>query len=212
VRHRLSPEDAADLVRLGNRRVYRKGSVIFSEGDRSEWVAYLVKGSVKASCFSADGRETVMNVVGAGELLGDLSAIDGEPRSASVVAMETSEAVVVQGPDFTRFLEEHPAATVALLRTVTHRLRLSDRRRAEFGSLDVVSRLARLIVELSDLYGVGDGDIGVALTQEELAGWTGASREAVVKALRQLRDRGWIETARRRIRIIDRDALQRRAG
>jgi CRP-like cAMP-binding protein len=208
----LSPEDAADLVGLGRRRLYRKGSVIFSEGDRSEWVAYLVKGSVKASCFAADGRETVMNVVGAGELLGDLSAIDGEPRSASVVAMENTEAVVVQAPDFARFLEEHPVATVALLRSVTHRLRLSDRRRAEFGSLDVVSRLARLILELADLYGTGNGDIGVALTQEEIAGWTGASREAVVKALRQLRDRGWIETARRQILIVDREALARRAG
>jgi CRP/FNR family cyclic AMP-dependent transcriptional regulator len=207
----LSAEGAADLVRRGRRRVYRKGSVIFSEGDRSEWVAFLVKGSVKASCFAADGRETVMNVVGAGELLGDLSAIDGEPRSATVIAMETTEAVVVGADDFGRFLEEHPSATVTLLRTVTHRLRLSDRRRAEFGSLDVVSRLARLIIELSDLYGTGDGDIGVALTQEELAGWTGASREAVVKALRQLRDRGWIETARRRIKILDRDALARRA-
>jgi CRP-like cAMP-binding protein len=211
VRHTLAPADAADLVKLGRRRVYRKGSVIFSEGDRSDWVAYLVKGSVKASSFAADGRETVMNVVGAGELLGDLSAIDGEPRSASVVAMETTEAMVVQAEDFARFLEEHPAATVALLRTVTHRLRLSDRRRAEFGSLDVVSRLARLIIELSELYGSGDGDIGVALTQEEIAGWTGASREAVVKALRQLRDRGWIETSRRRIKILDRDALARRA-
>jgi CRP-like cAMP-binding protein len=211
MRHALAPSDAADLIRLGRRRTYRKGSVIFSEGDRSDWVAYVVKGSVKASCFAADGRETVMNVVGAGELLGDLSAIDGEPRSASVVAMETTEAVVVQAEDFSRFLEEHPAATVALLRTVTHRLRLSDRRRAEFGSLDVVSRLARLLIELADRYGTGDDDIGVALTQEEIAGWTGASREAVVKALRQLRDRGWIETSRRRIKILDRDALARRA-
>jgi CRP-like cAMP-binding protein len=112
----------------------------------------------------------------------------------------------VPAAEFTDFLATHPGAALELLRSVTRRLRAADRRRAEFGSMDVVSRLAKLLLELADRYGDGSS-IGISLTQEELAGWAGASREAVVKALRVLRERGLIETARREIRIVDRDAL-----
>jgi CRP/FNR family transcriptional regulator, cyclic AMP receptor protein len=198
------------LAALGRVRRFRKGAVLFGEGDRSDWVGYILKGSVKASTFGEDGRETVHNVLGRCDLLGDLAGIDGEPRSATVTALETVEVSVVPAQAFTEFLTAHPAhpaAAVELLRSVTRRLRAADRRRAEFGSMDVVSRLARLLLELRERYGHGDATIGISLTQEELAGWTGASREAVVKALRVLRERGLIETARRQIRILDPDAL-----
>jgi CRP-like cAMP-binding protein len=189
-------------------RRFRKGAVLFGEGDRSDWVGYILKGSVKASTFGEDGTETVHNVLGPTDLLGDLAGIDGEPRSATVTALETVEASVVPAEQFTEFLTANPAAAIELLRSVTRRLRAADRRRVEFGSMDVVSRLARLLLELRDRYG-GGATIGLALTQEELAGWTGASREAVVKALRVLRERGLIETGRRQIRILDADGLQR---
>jgi CRP/FNR family cyclic AMP-dependent transcriptional regulator len=197
----------APLAGLGRIRRYRKGAVLFGEGDRSDWVGYIRKGSVKASTFGEDGTETVHNVLGPADLLGDLAGIDGEPRSATVTALEAVEVSVVPAAEFTEFLAAHPAAAIELLRSVTRRLRAADRRRAEFGSLSVVSRLARLLLELRDRYD-GGSTIGLALTQEELAGWTGASREAVVKALRVLRERGLIETGRRQIRILDPDGLE----
>ena len=197
---------------MGRARRYRKGAVIFGEGDRSDWVGYIVKGSVKASTFGEDGKEIVHNVLGPDDLLGDLAGIDGEPRSATVTALEAVEVNVVPADEFAEFLVAHPAAALELLRSVARRLRAADRRRVEFGSLDVVSRLARLLVELSERYGKPSGDgtrIAISLTQEELAGWAGASREAVVKALRILREKGWIETGRREIRVVDADALRR---
>jgi CRP/FNR family transcriptional regulator, cyclic AMP receptor protein len=207
----------APLVRLGRVRRFRKGAILFGEGDRSDWVAYILKGSVKASTFGDDGKETVHNVLGPGELLGDLAGIDGEPRSATVTALEAVEAAVVPAEEFASFLEHHPGAALELLRSVARRLRSSDRRRAEFGGMDVVSRLARLLLELADRYGQPSPDgtgtrIALSLTQEELAGWAGASREAVVKALRVLREGGWVETRRREVCIVDRAALERRAG
>ena len=84
----------------------------------------------------------------------------------------------------------------------------------EFGTHDTLGRVARRLVELTGRYGEADGDglrITLPLSQEELAGWTGSSREAVVKALRTMRSRGWIATARREIRVLDLDALERRA-
>jgi CRP-like cAMP-binding protein len=205
------------LATMGRSRRFRKGVVLFGEGDRSDWVAYLCKGSVKVSAFGDDGRETLLNVLGAGELLGDFAFIDNEPRSATATALELVEARVLTAEEFTAFLETHPGAALELLRSVTRRLRASDRRRAEFGSMDVVSRLARLLLELADRYGQpqpdGDGTrIAISLTQEELAGWAGASREAIVKALRVLRERGLIATRRREVCILDRHALERLAG
>ena len=210
----LTPEAVTALRRRGTYRKFPRGRTLFSEGDRSDWAAYVERGQVKLSTLTRDGRESVMAVIGGGELVGELSAVDGEPRSATATALETVEAVIVDSESFVAFLEEWPRAAIGILRDVSSRLRVSDRRRAEFGALDTISRLARLLVELSEQFGEECDKgvrIGLALSQEELAGWTGSSREAVVKALRELRERGWIATARREIRIVDLPALTRRA-
>ncbi len=196
-------------------RRYRTGATLFHEGDHSDWLGLVTKGRVKISCYGADGRERLVAVIGPGELLGELSAIDGEPRSATATALEPLEVAVLTSEEFVTLLEQQPRATLGILRSVIGRLRDSDKRRVEFGALDTVGRVGRLIIELAERYGE-EGDavirIRLPLSQEELAGWAGASREAVVKALRQLRDRGWIETGRREIRVLDLPALVRRSS
>jgi CRP-like cAMP-binding protein len=199
----------------GRPRRFRTGATLFHEGDHSDWIGLVVKGRVKVSCYGADGRERLVAVIGPGELLGELSAIDGEPRSATATALEPLDVHVLTSDEFVELLQENPDATLGILRSVIGRLRDSDKRRVEFGALDTVGRIARLLVELAGRYGEeADGAISIRLplSQEELAGWAGASREAVVKALRQLRSRGWIETARREIRVLDLRALERRSA
>src|SRR4051812_42852866 len=199
----------------GRPRRFRTGATLFHEGDHSDWIGLVVKGRVKISCYGADGRERLVAVIGPGELLGELSAIDREPRSATATALDPLDVHVLTSDEFVALLEDNPGATLGILRSVIGRLRDSDKRRMEFGALDTVGRVARLIVELAGRYGEEtDGAISIRLplSQEELAGWAGASREAVVKALRQLRTRGWIETARREIRVLDLRALERRSA
>ena len=203
------------LRQEGRARRFRTGATLFHEGDHSDWIGLVVKGRVKISCYGADGRERLVAVVGAGELLGELSAIDGEARSATATALEPLEVAVLTAGEFVALLEKNPRATLGILRSVIGRLRDSDKRRVEFGALDTVGRVGRLIVELAERYGEdADGSIRIRLplSQEELAGWAGASREAVVKALRQLRTRGWIETGRREITVLDLPALERRSS
>jgi CRP-like cAMP-binding protein len=205
---------AVALLRAeGRARRFRTGAALFHEGDDSDWIGLVVKGRVKVSCYGADGRERLVAVIGPGELLGELSAIDGEPRSATATALEPLDVHVLTADEFVTLLEQNPGAALGILRSVIGRLRDSDKRRVEFGALDTVGRVAGLIVELAERYGEEtDGAIHIhlPLSQEELAGWAGASREAVVKALRQLRSRGWIETGRREIRVLDLPALERR--
>ncbi|MBV9412100.1 MAG: Crp/Fnr family transcriptional regulator [Acidimicrobiia bacterium] len=212
---RIESGTVALLREEGRARKFRSGATLFHEGDHSDWIGLVVKGRVKISCYGADGRERLVAVVGPGELLGELSAIDGEPRSATATALEAIDVHVLTSEEFVALLEKNPAATLGILRSVIGRLRDSDKRRVEFGALDTVGRVGRLIIELAERYGEEDDGairIRLPLSQEELAGWAGASREAVVKALHQLRARGWIETGRREIRVLDLPALERRSA
>jgi CRP-like cAMP-binding protein len=164
---------------------------------------------------SEGGKEVVLAIRGPGDLLGELAAIDGEPRSATATALEPVEALSLSAGDFRSFLEAHPRVALALLAVLTRRLRDADRKRVEFAAEDTMTRVAARIVELSERFGdkVARGlEIDLPISQEELAGWTGCSRDSVVNALQAMRGLGWIETQRRQILVRDIDALRRHAA
>lgn len=210
----LQPEEAAALKAAGRPRRFGRGAVIFSEGENSDRVALITSGRVKISYFTEDGREIVLAVRASGDLVGELSALDGDVRSGTTTAIDQVDTVVIPAEAFRSFLETNPRVALLLLAMLARRQRDADRKRVEFGAYDVVGRVARRLVELSERFGEDSGQglhINLPLSQQELAGWTGASREAVSKALQTLRDRGWIETHRRGITVLDIDALSRRA-
>lgn len=226
----LHSAERAELLRRGHTRTWPTAATLFSEGAVSTWVLILLCGRVKASSHGENGTEVLLAVRGTGSLLGEVSAIDGLPRSATVSALEPVEALVLTAEEFMSFLQEHPRIMRLIMRMLCERWRDADRKRIEFGMFDATSRVAQRLVELADRFGepyrapyppsyqardTGAGTqsvrITLALTQEELASWVGASREAVSKALRTLRARGWIETGRRRVIVHDLPALRRRA-
>ena len=208
----LTADEVGELRACGRIRRLPRGATLFQEGDKSETVAYVTHGRVKVSTFTDDGAEVVLALAGPGQLLGELSAIDNQPRSANVTALEPVEVIVVLADAFRRFTETHPRFMGALLHMLAARLRDSDRKRVEFGAYDTTGRVAHRLLEMADRFGSDNGngvDITLALTQDELAGWVGASREAVSKALRVLRERGLVETGRRRVHVCDVEALRR---
>lgn len=211
---KLDPSDVAALTAWGQARRFRRGAMLFHEGADAEQVLIVRSGRVKVASYTADGKEVVLAVRGPGELLGELSAIDGEPLSASASALEPVEVLSVPAEDFRTFLGMRPKVAMTMLQAVSRKLRDADRKRIEFGAHDTVGRVCHRLVELAERFGERSGDalrISLPLSQQELAGWTGASREAVSKALHQLRSRGYIETARRGITVLDLAALQKRA-
>lgn len=212
----LDDDDVADLRAMAIIRRWPAGSPLFHEGDRSDRVLVIESGKVKISAIGHDGTEVVLALRGAGDIVGDLSAIDGRPHSAAAVALEDVSCLAVDQPDFSAFLEAHPRAAVALLRLLATRLREADAGRVQFGALGSVERVAVRLAELASEYGEPNDDgsirIGIGLTQADLAGLTGSSREAVSRALRLLRDEGLISTHRRGVTVHDLDALRRRAG
>ena len=212
---RLPDSDRAALYRNAVRRTYRSGSPLFHENDLSDWVVLISRGRVKVSVTTADGREVVLAICGPGEILGELSAIDSGPRSATATAIEPVEAQIIGRLDFLDYLTASPNVALALLKSLSGRLRESDRRRVEFVALDTVGRVAAQLLELAARYGItaeGAGTrVDLPISQEDLAGLTGSSREAVGKALQLFRQRGWVRTARRSITILDPQGLGSRA-
>jgi CRP-like cAMP-binding protein len=210
----LEPSDFKELAELGKRRRYPKGSALFGEGSRSDRVLVVMEGRAKISCATEDGKEVLLALRGPGDLLGEMAAFDDVPHSASALALEDMEVLTLPKEAFAEHLETHPAAAITLLRMLSARLRDADEKRVDFASHDAEGRVAKRIVELAERYGE-ESDAGIRinlpLSQEELGGWLGASREAVSKALQTLRSRGWIETHRRGITVTDLEELRRRA-
>ncbi|HEY7455169.1 MAG TPA: Crp/Fnr family transcriptional regulator [Thermoleophilaceae bacterium] len=211
----LTPEEAADLRASGRERHYDAGVALFHEGDDAGSVIVLLAGRVKLTVPNAAGREVIVAVRGPGDLLGELAALVDAPRSATVATLEPVDAVIVSGSAFAAFLDRNARVALVILRLVAERLLYADLQQAQFATHDVVGRVAHRLVELTDRFGVASADgivLGVPLSQEELAGWTGASREAVNKALQVLRSLHMIQTGRRRLTVLDADGLRRIAG
>ena len=162
-----------------------------------------------------EGREVVLQFCGPGELIGELAVIDPAARSGTAEALEPVEALALSAPDFLALIEQRASFALALLRSLVRRFRDSDRRRIEFAHAQTLGRVAARLTELLDRHGEpveGGTAITLPITQEELAGWTGSSREAAAKALQTLRALGVIRTERRRIVVLDEEGLRRQAA
>jgi CRP-like cAMP-binding protein len=210
---RLEEPVRRSLLDAGRKRPYAHRAVLVEQGTTSGLVIVILDGQVKVTTISLDGRETTLAAIGAGEVIGELSAIDGRPHSATATAIHAVEALVIRAPEFLEVLRGHGSLGLDLLHTMASRLRSADRVRVEFGGRDVVQRVCALLLQLAGDHGAAaeDGAIRIttALSQEELATWLGASREAVNKALRRLRTLGLVETGRRQLLIRDLRRLER---
>jgi CRP-like cAMP-binding protein len=174
-------------------------------------VLVLTAGRAKVTAAAPAGQTVLLAIRGPGDLIGDLAALDDAPRSASVVALEPVEALVIGHDRFRALLAERPDVSMALLRDLTSRLREADAKRLQLSAYTTTGRVAFCLLELCERFGVTDEaaiDITLPLSQEELASWAGASLESVGRALQTMRRLGWIETRRRAIRVLDRAALE----
>jgi CRP/FNR family transcriptional regulator, cyclic AMP receptor protein len=208
----LAPEDGEAFLALASPRRFARGVVLFHAGDEAGSVMVVRSGRVKISSLTPGGQEVVLGVRGPRELLGELSAVDGGERSATVTALDAVEVVSVSGQAFTDLLARRPAIALVLLRLITARLRDADRQRLEYAAYDVFGRVARRLLDLAEPAAPSGSAQEVSLSHEELAAWTASSREAVSKALAAMRALGWIETRRRAIVIADLEALRRAGG
>ncbi len=204
----LPPDTLEVLRRQSTVRTIARNEVLFRQGDPSSELFGIVNGKVAILTRSPDGRESLVAVLDEGSLFGELGLFDEGPRSADARALEETN-VLVLGYDVVRAaIDEHPTLLWIIVRMLARRLRNTDESLADAVFLDVPARTAKRLLEIA-----GDADqFRLPMTQEDLAGLVGASRERVNKALSLFTRLGWIEVeGRNRYKILDRQALHERA-
>lgn len=201
------PDVLRDIAAHAVERSMVRGNVLFREGDMPDALYIVLRGRIAVVNRSADGRESVLALMEPGDLFGEMGMLDDLPRSAGARALESSSVLRVPYEPVVDLLRADPTLLWGVVRLLAGRLRNMDEALADSVFLDVTGRTAKRLLELSD----GADEFVLPVTQEELAGMVGASRERVNKALSSFIRLGWIEQTDRRYRIVQRDRLTSRA-
>jgi CRP/FNR family transcriptional regulator, cyclic AMP receptor protein len=196
-------EDAIrSIASLCTRRHLDEGEVLFQKGDQGDALYGVRRGRVRIETGTAAGGRLTLNVLGPGDLFGEIAIFDGQPRTADAIAAEASELFMVRRSDFLAHLEREPRTTLRLLELLCQRIRWVTDRMEEAVLLPLHARLARRLCALADDFGSE-----VHISQEELGVYVGAARESVNRQLQEWRRAGIIELRRGRISLIDIERL-----
>ncbi len=190
----IEPRDLDAVMSLAVRRRYRARQVVLRKGDPALQIFVIVSGRLKAITSGAEGREATLSIMGPGEVFGEVAVLDGEPRSATISALERCELLVIHRDDFFRYLQKSPRVAIKLLEVLARRLRRLSERVEDATFLEVPGRLAKQLLRLADKYGrnIGSGAVRIELklSQQELGDLVGVTRESINKQLR-----GWVAEA-----------------
>lgn len=201
-------EEALDrVVEAVMERDLRRGDVIFSEGAPAEHLYVVEDGRIAMTSRSDDGRESVFALMERGDLFGEMPLLDGLGRSAEARALESSQVMEIPYAPVREVFEKQPELLWGVVALLSGRVRSMDAALADSVFLDVTGRTAKRLLEL----GADQDEFMLPVTQEELAGMVGASRERVNKAIASFVRLGWIDQSDRRYVILDREQITRRA-
>ena len=185
---------------------FENGNYIFLEDSEGEQCFFVLEGSVKVTRLSKDGREVILAMLNEGDFFGEMSLLDGESRSANVIALEKTKVLTLYRNDFIEVVNDYPQIAVQLLKELARRLRKSDRQIASLSLSDAEKRIALCIIRFADEQGViqnGKVSIPKAPIQQDIANMAGTSRETVSRALGLLEKEDLIERNGRELIILD---------
>lgn len=212
---RLDHRARADLMALGVGRSVGPSRIIMAEGAVESHVVLLLDAIAKVTVMLSDGRQALLSVRVSGDIVGETSALNDTPRSATVTTCRPSIIRIIHRTAFRSFLRDHPDGAIEIAGIIADRLRWANARRADFASYPLNVRLIRILCEMARSCGrrVPSGIVvDIGLTQPELATLCGVADVSLQKAVRELRQAGMIGTGYREITILDPHALQQIAN
>lgn len=202
--------DAIDRVSIT--KIFPKEKIILLEDEDGDTLFIIMDGKVKVTTYSESGKEVIFSILNAGDFFGEMSLLDGKPRSATVVSMEDAQIQLIRRAEFYRLLEDHPRIALRLLEELASRLRKADERIESLSILDVTGRIAGILLQLAEDRGITNNSevlIKSRPTHQELANMVGTTRETVTRVLKQLEDKNYIMMAGKDVTIFNVEQFKR---
>jgi len=209
----LSDSDLELLLGISRERLYPKDSIIFQKDDVGNFFFLICSGRVKVVIETEEGKEAILSILYPTEFFGEMSLLDGEPRSATIVALEDTRVLLIQRDDFMKLLQKYPDISLKILKALSLRLRKANRQIETLMFFDAPGRIARVLLEIVLDKGVKT-DKGIVIdldfTRQELGSLIGVSRETATRTLKAFEDEGIITVEKNHIIVHSIEKLKNR--
>jgi len=190
----LTASQAESMADAIVKRRFKRGEAIVEQGKKSDALSIILTGRARVMSTDARGREVILATMSPGDYVGEMSLIDDEPHSATVRAEIQTDVLILGRLQFARCLPENSSMAYAVMKGLVHRLRHANRKIESLALMDVYGRVARALLESAEEDGEGNTVIRDKISRQDLAKMVGASREMVSRVMKDLEERGFIET------------------
>jgi CRP/FNR family cyclic AMP-dependent transcriptional regulator len=204
----LDPEALDQLCRYAKHSTLKRGATIFSKGDPGTSLIAVISGTVKISISSADGRSAILNLIGVGEIFGEVALLDGLARTADATANTNCEIFVIDRRDFIPFVRSQPALAMKIIELLCTRLRWTSDQVEEVILQNLPGRLASALLRLTEKHKLAPGGRTISITQQEISEMVGMTRESINKQLRVWAERKWVRLEHGAIVVLNAEPLQ----
>jgi len=204
----LEPEAFEQLCRYAKHSTLKRGTTLFSKGDPGNSLYAVISGTVKMSISSPDGRNAILNIVGPGEIFGEIALLDGQPRSTDAIANSTCELFVIDRREFIPFVKAQPALAMKFIELLCERLRSTSDQVEQIILQNLPGRLASALLRLSEKHSSDPQGRTIAITQQEISEMVGMTRESINKQLRAWAGRDWVRLEHGAIVVLNAEVLR----
>ena len=204
----LEPEALDQLCRYAKHTTVKRGATIAAKGDPGNNLFAVITGTVKISSSSPDGRNAILNLIGPGEIFGEIAVLDGAPRSADATANTNCELYIIDRRDFLPFVKSQPALAMKFIELLCAKLRWTSDQVEQVILQNLPGRLASALIRLAEKHKLAPGDRTIAVTQQEISEMVGMTRESINKQLRVWATRNWVRLEHGAIVVLDAEPLQ----
>jgi len=204
----LEPEAFDQLCRYAKHTTLKRGATIFSKGDPGTSLVAVISGTVKISISSPDGRNAILNLIGAGEIFGEIALLDGQPRTADCTANTNCELFIIDRREFIPFVRSQPALAMKFIELLCARLRWTSDQVEQIILQNLPGRLASALLRLTEKHKLEPKGRAIAITQQEISEMVGMTRESINKQLRSWAARSWVRLEHGAIVVLKAEALQ----
>ena len=208
----LDSEALDQLCRYAKPISLKRGATIYSKGDPGNSLYVVISGTAKMSISSPDGRNAILNLIGPGEIFGEIALLDGGERTADAIANTNCEVFIINRREFIPFVRSQPALAMKFIELLCARLRWTSDQVEQIILQDLPGRLASALIRLTERHKLAQGGRTIAVTQQEISEMVGMTRESINKQLRAWAARSWVRLEHGAIVVLDAEPLQALAG